>query len=370
MEIVRLSHSVTKIAGCTPNTIFFFTKFSFWKPPSDSEVAVPMPLFIVKTWIFSSFIMRWNTWTSFNNLPPASSFLMHFMQGHELSLVLHFKTKWFISFLWHLKEGLFKYLLYKLWLPSKALKPRRGWRFKPCVSSGLGSFPMRWLCWDSLGQNTGSHRRLSGDLTQNEECKLITSTCGWDWGTNNSKSTWTWPLCVIEPTFNSSSKLFHDRNLHQNPWTCICKSRHQVEVSVLVDTLFVHQWFKYWYFPEEEGARELPHPELLLHISVKSYKRLQWNGIHLHLVRILQRLSVRFPVLADFLPLKLNLALVLPGHFFIQPIPHSWKRQFIFIRILILWKSELWTQTENACSQALPPILPPYKQKAGSLSLL
>lgn len=27
------------------------------------------------------------------------------MQGHELSLELHLKFKWFISFLWYLKEG-------------------------------------------------------------------------------------------------------------------------------------------------------------------------------------------------------------------------------------------------------------------------
>lgn len=109
---------------------------------------MPMSLFIVKTWIFSSFTVRWKTWTSSKDLPPTSSFFMHFMQGHELSLELCLKFKWFISFLCHLKGGLFKHLLYKLWLPSRALKPRRSWRFNLLFPSELRGFLVSWLCRD------------------------------------------------------------------------------------------------------------------------------------------------------------------------------------------------------------------------------
>lgn len=107
-----------------------------------------MSLFTVKTWIFSSFAVRWKTWTSLKDLLPTSSFSMHFMQGHELSLELHLKFKWFISFLCHLKDGFFKHPLYKLWLPSKALKPRRCRRFNLLLLSELSRFPMNWLFRD------------------------------------------------------------------------------------------------------------------------------------------------------------------------------------------------------------------------------
>lgn len=48
---------------------------------------------------------------------------MCFMQGHELSLELELKFKWFTSFLCHLKGGLFKHQLSKVY-QAEHFRPR------------------------------------------------------------------------------------------------------------------------------------------------------------------------------------------------------------------------------------------------------
>lgn len=65
----------------------------------------------------------------------------------------------------------------------------------------------------------------------------------------------------------SSSNPLHGRSLDSSPWTHTSKSSHHIEINGLSQTQTFYQWLKYWYFPEEEGTRELPHLEFLIHIS-------------------------------------------------------------------------------------------------------
>lgn len=171
---------------------FFFTKFSFKKllPDSDS-LAVPVSLFVMKTWIFSSFTVSWNTWTSFKDLSPISSFLMHLMQGHGPSLEWHFKFEWFVSFLCHLK-GIFKHLHYKLWLPSRVANPGEA-RGLTCLFKSF-SFQYQVTLLRSLCSEHWILGSPFGDLTQNEGCNLRISVCEWNWMCNNSESAWTWSV--------------------------------------------------------------------------------------------------------------------------------------------------------------------------------
>lgn len=184
------------------------------------------------------------------------------------------------------QRSLFKHVLYKLWLPSRDLKPRRSQWFILPFPSKLSRFPMSWLFRDSQSEHwvPGAHwGQLAGSPSEQQEKEMYSST----------------HQCQFKIALISRLR------------------RKELENYHTLNSYRVSLW----------GKVDLQDPSV------------EWDSVTPG-EGLAPRLSVKFPAPNDSLSLKLNLAQVcLPEHFLIRPSPRSRKREFIFN----LRKSQVWT---------------------------